>query len=572
PESAYMASVYRTPVGYLIAGGTSTATPTASGAVALLISAARQAGVHYDACTLKQAIEMSARYVPNIPTYKQGNGVINVAGAWELLKAMDRSKVHVIITSRAPVKHVYSELLATPNEGVGLYERDGWAVGDHGTRTVTFTRTSGPAAPMTFTLGFTGDTGTFSAPRSVTLPLGDPVPVTVGVAPATPGVHSAILTLDNPQVPGHAYRMLAAVVAAVPLDASNHYSVTTDAEVPRPGMRSYFYRVPPGASALEVVVDSAKRDAEVTMVEPDTRTAHVAHLVAERGRGEGGGGGGESALLPKETYVTTNPVPGVWEIRLTDVADTRTFDWRASEEGGPVPPTTARITISALSVTASAVAAADNGASLDGGGTAAVPLAAENVSLVSHMANFTGQAMSYPVGSARREHSTIANLEQKVYELDVPPGSTSLMARVSGATDPKADLDLYVYDCTGKECHIAATGADWLGDETVIVDHPAAGKWKVVVDGASVPSGTAGFDYVDAVFNQTYGMVGVTDEPAKRDGSVVWSTSVNVWSAALPTGREPFTALLVQGEASRTQPFTIGLLELPGVGRQNGSH
>ena len=31
---------------------------------------------------------MSAKYVPNIPVYKQGNGVINVAGAWDLLRAL----------------------------------------------------------------------------------------------------------------------------------------------------------------------------------------------------------------------------------------------------------------------------------------------------------------------------------------------------------------------------------------------------------------------------------------------------------------------------------------------------
>ncbi len=563
PESAYMPSVYRTPTGYLIAGGTSTATPTASGAVALLISAARQAGVKYDACSLKQAIQMSARYVPNIPAYKQGNGVINVAGAWELLKAMNRSNVHVAITSNAPVKHVYSELLAVPNEGVGLYERDGWTAGDHGQRTVTFTRTSGPVAPMVFSISVTGDTATFAAPRAVTLPLGTPVTVAVEVAPATPGVHSALLTLDNPQVPGHAYRMLAAIVAAEPLDASNHYTVTTHADVPRPGMQSYFFRVPPGASALEVGLDSAKREVQVALIEPDTRTALTTRLVAERGRGGGGGGGGgASARLPKETYATTNPVPGVWEIRLTDVADTRTFDWRASEKGGPVPPTSVRLTVSALAVAATTAAAADNGAQQDAGALAR-PRNAESVRLVSQMGAFTGEAVSYPVGSARRAHPTIRNLEQQVYEVDVPPGTASLMARVSSASDPRADLDIYLFDCTGKECRVAATGADWLANETASVEHPAAGKWKVVVDGASIPSGSTTFDYADVVFNQAYGMVAVTDQPATRESGASWTASANVWQAEQPAGREAFTALLVRGQASRTLPFTIDMIELP---------
>ncbi|MEO7963665.1 MAG: S8 family serine peptidase, partial [Gemmatimonadaceae bacterium] len=349
PASAYMASVYLTPPGYLIAGGTSTATPTASGAVALLISAARQSGVKFDACTLKEAIASSARYVPNLPAYKQGNGVINVAGAWELLKALDTSKTRVTIASRAPVKHAYSALLDTPNEGVSLFEREGWSAGDRGSRTITFTRTTGPTEPMAFALSFTGDSGTFSAPTTITLPLGQAVPVTLDVAPKKTGVHSALLTLDNPKVPGHAYRLLTTVVAAEPLNAGNHFTVVTKTEVPRPEMRSFFYRVPEGANALQVVLDAPKRAVQLAMIAPDTRSATVTQVVSSRGRGEGGGGGPE-ANRPPETFVTRNPMPGVWEVRLTDIADTKDFDWRASAKGGPVPPTAATITVSAVSV------------------------------------------------------------------------------------------------------------------------------------------------------------------------------------------------------------------------------
>ena len=50
----------------------------------MLISGAKQSGVKYDACRIKHALAMSAKYVPNIPIYKQGNGVIDIAGAWDL--------------------------------------------------------------------------------------------------------------------------------------------------------------------------------------------------------------------------------------------------------------------------------------------------------------------------------------------------------------------------------------------------------------------------------------------------------------------------------------------------------
>jgi subtilisin family serine protease len=73
-ETRPIAGFYRLPPGYTIAGGTSTATPTAAGAVALLISAARQSGIKHDAFRIRHAIISSARYVAHIPAYKQGSG------------------------------------------------------------------------------------------------------------------------------------------------------------------------------------------------------------------------------------------------------------------------------------------------------------------------------------------------------------------------------------------------------------------------------------------------------------------------------------------------------------------
>ncbi len=144
-EGTAIPGLMQLPPGYNIAGGTSTATPTTAGAVALLISAARQSGVAFDAYRLRQAIMNSGRWIDHLPSYKQGNGVVNVAGAWEALKAMDTVRTALTITSRAPVRHATSALLAEPNVGVGIFEREGWTAGDTGTRVITFTRTNGPA-------------------------------------------------------------------------------------------------------------------------------------------------------------------------------------------------------------------------------------------------------------------------------------------------------------------------------------------------------------------------------------------------------------------------------------------
>ncbi len=561
--AGYFSGIYRLPPGYRIAGGTSTATPVATGAVALLISAAKQSGVRYDACSLKQAITMSARYVPHLPAYKQGNGVINVAAAWEILKAMGGGRTPVTITSQAPVLHAYSAMLPEPNLGVGLFEREGWSVGDKSDRTMTFTRTSGPNAPMTFALRFTGDTSTFSAPSSLVLPLNQPVPVSIGVSPKSAGVHSALITLDHPSIPGHAYRTLATIVAAEPLDAGNHFTVVTKTTVPRPEMRSFFYRVPAGVAALKIEIDAPKRAVQVAAMRPDTRAATLQRVVAAT-TGRGGGGGGAAATLPKETYVVAEPAGGVWEVRLTDIEDTRSFDWQQSEKGTPAPPTAATITIQALGVSLG-----EEGGGVTLAGNANGP--SHDVSFTNRFAEFSGAAVSQPLGAARRLHPTIRDHEQQFYDVDVPAGSAMLTIRAAKPTDVKADLDVYVYDCTGKECRAAALDADPIGDETITVQNPAAGKWKVVVDAASVPSGSTSYDYVDVVFNQSFGMVAATDQPAKHPENAPWRVRTNVWSASLPPDRAPFAALVIEARPSAAERFVIGLLEIPGGGAMRSS-
>lgn len=96
----------------------------------------------------------------------------------------------------------------------------------------------------------------------------------------------------------------------------------------------------------------------------------------------------------------------------------------------------------------------------------------------------------------------------------------------------------------------------------MIVQHPAAGKWKVVVEGASVPSGQTGYDYSDVVFNQVYGMVAVSDTTAKRQDGSSWTVKTNEWIASLPAGRTPYAAVLLEGQVTAAQPFTVTLVPI----------
>jgi hypothetical protein len=200
--------------------------------------------------------------------------------------------------------------------------------------------------------------------------------------------------------------------------------------------------------------------------------------------------------------------------------------------------------------------------------------ATRDVWVTNRMGAFEGGAGSTPVGSARRETVTISAREQKVFETEVLPGSTALLVRAS-TSDPGADVDVYLFDCTNDEgeCRAARTDADPVGDESVMVPNPAAGTWKVVLDGASVPDGAATVEYVDAVLNPAYGMVSLVDVPQERDRDARWMAKAHVWlgGVAPEAGRSPFTALMVQGRATGDAAFLVGLTELKLNGAEVGA-
>jgi hypothetical protein len=405
---------------------------------------------------------------------------------------------------------------------------------------------------VTFALNWTGNVdNVFSTPASVTLPLNKPTQVKIAIAPKAAGAHSAMLTLDNSAIPGHSYRMLATIVAGEQLNAGNKYTNQLKTEVPRPEMRSFFYDVPVGASALRVDIESPTREVAVAVVRPDTRTANAVRATPGAAAGRGGGAGGAGAANRRSTYVVSDPMPGVWEIRLSDLADMNTFDAMQAEKDEPVPPTKATLTVSTIGVDVSAQNAT--------GGNAAT----RDVTIANRMATFNGKIAGVTVGGAKRERPTIRHGQQLTYEIDVPEGSSSLLVRASEVADKAADLDLYVIDCTGKQCRAPQTDSDPLGDEVVTITNPAAGKWKVVVDGASVPAGSTTFAYLDVVFNPTYGSVVTGDLAKEHKIGEQWTAQAHTWLAgALPTGRQPFTAVQLQGALSGGVTFGFNLYEL----------
>jgi hypothetical protein len=76
--------------------------------------------------------------------------------------------------------------------------------------------------------------------------------------------------------------------------------------------------------------------------------------------------------------------------------------------------------------------------------------------------------------------------------------------------------------------------ADGDSDESVTITNPAAGIWRVLVDGYAVPAGTTSYSYLDVFVNPAFGSVSVTDANALRPAGASWTVPASVTANTAP--------------------------------------
>ncbi|MGH3713845.1 MAG: S8 family serine peptidase [Micromonosporaceae bacterium] len=525
-----VAGVHFLPPGYSMFNGTSMASPSATGAAALLLGAAKVEGFHTKPSQLRQALTSTARFIDGYQAYEQGHGLVDVGAAYGQLKTNLKP---VDISSSVPVNTLLSGFLATPGIGVGIHDREGVTLGQAYTRTYTFKRTSGGSKAITYGLSWVGNDGTFAAPASVKLPLNTPVTVTVQVNPAAVGDHSAILRLDDPATVGVDYATMNVVVVPHQFTAAGNYTVEIAGSVARNQALHYFFKVPAGVPALKV--DLAGPNATPGTGQARFLRYHPFGVPTDSNSSlncysppvPGGGCAGNPL-----SRTTSNPTAGVWEItvearRTSDVAFTP-FTLTVSILGATVSPNPDVIPSAVIGV----------------------PIARE-YTLTNLFGPFTGRATGTTLGSARTGRFSIGNLEQQQYLVNVTAGTTSLRATIGNPSDPGADLDLFVFNCTTGSCVLAGQNADGDSEESVTINNPAAGTWIVLVDGFAVPAGTTDYDYVDVFTNPAFGSVSITDSNALRPSGAVWTVPGAVTANAAPAaGRVLLGAVQVRTDTN----------------------
>ncbi|MFI7136344.1 S8 family serine peptidase [Streptomyces massasporeus] len=505
---------YTLPAGYSMLQGTSMASPQATGASALLISAAKQKKIDLTPATLRTALTSTADHIKGVQAYEEGAGLMNIPDAWDAIR--DDATAHTY-TVKAPVDTAIDQFLKTPGFGTGLYDREGGLkAGQKKTYEITLTRTSGADKAIRHELHFENNAGgTFRIVGSdeVKLPLNQPVTVKVQAAPKSAGLKSAILEVDDPKTEGIDRQVLSTVVVAAPLK----YTYSAKNSVQRNSSHHYFVTVPEGAQTLEVAMSGLKDKSQTRFISihpygvPSDPTSTINCYPNYNNPAN-------TCRPDLRSYAA--PQPGVWEIevesRRTSPLLDNPYKLDVAVLGAAFDPETVTVPEAKVGTPAAASWKVTNGfAALD------------------------GKLVGGPLGSANAARPAIKQGETQTTTVEVPAGAKSLDVTIGGVSDNAADLDLAVYDASGAQ---VGSSADGDSEESVSIPSPAAGKYSIEVVGYSVPAGTTEYDYRDVFFSPSLGSVTVEGSAPVKLGtgdSATVSGSVTA-AAAAPEGREFF--------------------------------
>ncbi|MFD8263259.1 S8 family serine peptidase [Streptomyces griseoluteus] len=534
PGSPVAEAGYTLPAGYSMLQGTSMASPQAAGASALLLSAAKQKNIDLTPAVLRTALTSTAHHIKGAQAYEEGSGLIDVVDAWTAIRLGASAHEYTV---KAPVDTAIDYALKTPGSGTGLYDREGGLKsGQRKTYDVTVTRTTGADRAVWHLLSIANDPEhTYRVVGSplVKLPLNEPVTVKVEAAPRSAGLKSAILRVDDPLTVGVDKQILATVVVASPVDYSRSFS----ASVQRNSTTSYFLTVPEGAKSLEVAIGGLKSGSQTRFIAihpygtpvDNTSTPYCYNNYLD----------GNGCKPDVRSYA--DPQAGVWEVeveaRRTSPLLDNPYKLDVSVLGAVFDPETVTVPEAKVGVPATA-----------------------SWKVTNKYAALDGKLAGGPLGSAKSARPAIKEGETATTTVDVPAGAKSLDVAIGKVSDPAADLDLTVYDASGK---VVGTSADGDSEEAVSVPSPAAGTYTVEVVGYSVPAGSTDYDYRDVFFSDALGAVTVDGSaPVKlATGASATVTGQVTAAAEAPAGREFFGRVQLvnaRGTVAGTASVQIG--------------
>ncbi|MGW5003574.1 S8 family serine peptidase [Streptomyces hydrogenans] len=482
PGSAVHEAGYQLPPGYGMFNGTSMASPQATGAAALLLSAAADNGREITPAALRGALTSTADFIRQEPAYAQGAGLIDVDSAWQQLSsrlAQQPTQYDVA----APVCSVLSGSLAVPHTGNGLYNRcapdaGGQRPGESRTYEIELTRTSG-SLPLA-KLSWLGNDGTFHAPDTILLGKGKPAMVKVTARPKSTGAHSAVLRVDDPATPGHDRMILVTIIAAESPERPR-YTVSDRGEVDRGNAESVFVSVPTGAAALT---------AELSGLADGSRTRFLAidpqGMPVDSTDSDCYPGSPDDSCGPHRR-VYPQPMAGVWEFQVDASRTTPQHDnpyrLTAAVQEASFDPATGTLDKTALYT----------------------PVEHE-FTVTNRLAPVTAHGAGGGLGALAQARATVTDGSTNGKAITVPRDATRLEIAMGNASDPKADVDLILIS---QAKGLVARSANAGSVESIVISNPAPGNYMLYLAGTKVPSGSTSVDVQDTLFSNSLGTVTV---------------------------------------------------------------
>jgi subtilisin family serine protease len=500
-QAVETAGTYQLPPGYMIAAGTSMAAPEATGGAALLISAAKQTGIPYDAEKLRRAINSSSRFLPAYGAHEQGNGLFQIPFAWWLLYS--RLNAFEII-SQAPVNTVLSDLLETPNTGTGIYQREGWIAGDSRVLDIILTGSEGMKRPTKYNLTWVGNDGTFHSAGSVWLARNVPIKLPVTVNPQTAGVHSAILNLADTAGDSFDYQILNTVVAAEQAGPEKGGIVTFNASVDRSEKSSFFVNVPKSASLITVDLTATLGTGRVWAITPEGVPYNYSGYTTDK----------------TSLKLSSSIIPGVWEFAV---------ETSNASVGSPAVFST-QIMLQGVTITP-AVWTIDS----------AIPKTTytNTFTLTNELAPFTGGISAGSLSNNFKSRPTLLPDQPLHYDFTIRSSLSIISVTIGNYSDSSAIVDLYLYDCTAgiENCTLNTSGINLdvpLNILYTIINK--AGLWRIMVVPRSVPSGSTEVDYSDTIneYSNGYGTIVCSDPARQHPSGDTWTVTVKVTPGATP--------------------------------------
>jgi hypothetical protein len=486
------------PAGYWIGANESPTVPVVSGVLADLISEARREHVRYSTPRLNQAIFASARIIPGIPIYEQSYGLIQADAAWNQLAKMAKAddSANAVLTS-----FTVSQMRNGQQKAIDGYYHE--VTAPHGTLNaeIWVTRRGGYSGARPYSFALRGDDGTYTL-LTTKAPLAQDKPARIRFqAQVTSGFHVAFVELID--------KNTGAVMQLVPLSLKAP-------DVPKilgTGIEQYQATLAPRRADTRLIyLEDDVQAARFEMRIPYERDDASGYMPGLRGRSPGGK---PATGEPVDAAHHIGPMESFESLVANEKGSFEEVGWenRAfhAEYETPYDPPAPTVPITpTVTVAKYAVALAKS----------------VNLTLTNKLAAIEGKVELYDAALKTAAVTGTGLHASGDLERTLPADLEQWRVRVTTDSILRTAADIYLLNCSDDKrgCSVAAQQEISASANTLTVDKPQAGTWRVVIRSRDQVSHPATYSVREALLVPNRTAIEQTD--TKHSSGATWTVTL----------------------------------------------